>query len=78
MTVCPRLSIDVQGDKRLGFGLNQRYRYEKHTTKRIFYEYEEVVKEFQDERKFGNISYTDFLNRIEDGSIKPQQLGDKL
>jgi hypothetical protein len=39
---------------------------------------EEYAQEIQDEIKFGNISYMEFLKKIEAGSLKPEQLGLKL
>lgn len=52
--------------------------YEKHTLRRIKYENEEYLNDTQDERRFGNIFYEQFLDRIENFSIKPEELGSKL
>ncbi|KAL7031155.1 hypothetical protein ACKWTF_006917 [Chironomus riparius] len=74
VTVCPRIILD----DRMEWKIRPRYRYEKHTLKRIKYEYKESKLEFADEEKFGNISYVEFLNRIENGSIDPKHLGIKM
>ncbi|XP_070498386.1 pickpocket protein 19-like [Chironomus tepperi] len=74
VTVCPRLVLDYHKS----WQYEPRIRYEKHTLIKYKYEFEEAAKEFADERRFGNISYVEFLNRMENGSIKPEELGDKI
>jgi hypothetical protein len=44
----------------------------------MFYEKMEEEQEFKDEFKFGKISYLDFLNRVDNGSVKLEELGIKL
>lgn len=71
VTVCPRI---VHGDRSWE---NFRHRFEKHTIKKVKYEYEESKQEFADQERFGNISNVEFLDRIENGSIDPRELATK-
>ena len=75
VTICPRLILD---DHQFDWELFGRQRFDRHTLEAVPYEFEEAAREFADERKFGNISYVEFLNRIENGSIKPEELGNKM
>lgn len=52
--------------------------YEKHTIEKLYYEPEEYLKEFSDEIKFTNISYLKILDEIDNGHIKPKELGLKM
>jgi hypothetical protein len=56
---------------------HQSIYFEKHSLKRYFYEDEEIFDDFKDRRKFGNISYTEILERLDDGSIKSEELSMK-
>lgn len=53
------------------------FRYEKHSTLRHFFEYEEYLVETVDERRL-NLTYTEILDKIEVGEIKPNDLGMKM
>ena len=77
MTVCPQWNLFRIPDSAYSFR-QKHYSYEKHTLRQLYYEHEEEEQEFEDEMKFGNISYAEFLDRIENGSIKPEQLGIKM
>lgn len=76
VTVCPRHKFQIA---RSPFRSRQKHhKYEKHSLSLLHYEHEEEVEEFVDERRFRNISYVEFLDRIDNGSIKPDNLGLKL
>ena len=75
--MCPQFPPIIAKDTKKG-GPNKYYRFEKHTLRRYYYEDDEYLQETEDERKFENISYIEFLNRIYDGKIKPEELGIKL
>ncbi|CAG9811153.1 unnamed protein product [Chironomus riparius] len=77
VTVCPQWNLFRIPDSAYSFR-QKHYSYEKHTLRQLYYEHEEEEQEFEDEMKFGNISYAEFLDRIENGSIKPEQLGIKI
>lgn len=86
VTVCPefktnllRFTIPQYVPKNLRHLTRKNYGYyEKHTLRKLMYENEEYLNDTQDERRFGNIYYDQFLDRIENLSIKPEELGLKL
>lgn len=55
----------------------QRY-FENHSLKPVFMENEEVERELKDERKYGNISFVEFLDKLENGSINASELGNLM
>lgn len=62
------------------YGMNekrQRY-FENHSLKPVFMENEEVERELKDERKYGNISFVEFLDKLENGSINASELGNLM
>lgn len=71
MTVCPRLWFGIPR----GPPNKQRrpYRFLKHNLHLIFYELEEEIYEFEDEARY-RIGYEAFLDRLENGSMKPEEL----
>ena len=71
--MCPEFQARLQNKLVNVYGY-----YEKHTLRRVKYEKEELLHETQDERRFGNISYYEFLDKLENGSIKPEDLGTKM
>jgi len=81
--VCPKFKTNLlhykikKDPKRLKLTEVNAY-YEKHTLRRIAYENEEYLNDTQDERRFGNIFYEQFLDKVENLSIKPEELGSKL
>jgi len=69
------------GTHRLGIEDHQSfypYRFEKHSLSLYYYEKLENEQEFEDKMKFGKTSYLDFLDRIDNRSIKPKEIGTKL
>lgn len=70
----------MTGSRRLGETpyRSTPYRFEKHSLSLYHYEKLEDEQEFEDKRRFGEISYLDFLDRIDNGTIKPKELGMKL
>jgi hypothetical protein len=58
-------------------GVPKFYKYEKHTTKKYFYENPEYLSESIDERTIGH-DYIEILRKIEDGKIDPKNLGLKM
>ena len=75
--MCPRLIPRVSFLKRPGIG-KSLLRYEKHTLKPYYYEFEESNVELIDEIKFGSFGNIRALKQIENGSINPKDLGIKL
>lgn len=65
-------------ERRPGLGYKTIYRHDKHTLRKSFYEIEEVRAEFLNEYKIENTRYVNILDRIENGSIKAEELGIKL
>lgn len=78
ITVCPRLLPNVGMERRPGLGYKTIYRHDKHTLRKSFYEIEEVRAEFLNEYKIENTRYVNILDRIENRSIKAEELGIKL
>lgn len=79
VTVCPQPNFQfTRGNRPKARQWGVRVQNEKHTTGIIFLEIPEVGPEFVDEIKYGNISYAEFVDRIENGSIKPEDLGMKM
>ncbi|CAG9812250.1 unnamed protein product [Chironomus riparius] len=79
VTVCPQQIFELPKGHRPSinkYSLN--IQYEKHTFSVLHLESAEVEPELVDEIKYGNISYIEFLKRIENGIIKPQDLGYKI
>lgn len=79
--MCPRLRLTTRGSRRIGS--EDRYRYhpywfEKHSLSVIYYEKLEETQEFDYQKKFGDLTYLDFLDRLENGSIKHDELKMKL
>ncbi|CAG9811156.1 unnamed protein product [Chironomus riparius] len=76
VTVCPQLSFSIP---RGPYSKQSKpYYYEKHTLKKSYYEFEEEQQEFVDERKLSSYDYGKFLDKLENGSIKPEDLGIRL
>lgn len=55
-----------------------RYRYEKHTLGRIYYETLEEQQDFADENNFGTFDCLKLLEQVGNGNIKPEQLQLKM
>lgn len=55
-----------------------RYRYEKHTLGRIYYETLEEQQDFADENNSRTFDFLKFLEQVGNGSVKPEQLQLKM
>lgn len=69
--MCPTLLFNIPQGSRMKRG--KYYRFERHTLMMFYYEFVEGFHEFKDELSY-KITYLEFLDRLENGSIKPEEL----
>lgn len=77
MTICPDFLPTIFMYSDLWEGVNRFYGFEKHTTKRYYYELREYFNESEDERTIGQ-NYAEILKKIENGEINASNLGIKM
>lgn len=65
------MRMPVDNSRKLG---NEYLRYEKHSLRKYYYEHDEYMQEFKEERRFKNASYLQVLKLIENGIIDARKL----
>lgn len=78
ITVCPRFNPSFEYLSKRYLGSIKYYKFERHTFLKYLYQKEEFLEEFKDEVKLGKTGYMKMLQKLKNGSIKPEELGTKL